>query len=101
MTVPPTPSAPSAPSDAGARRHIRESLAENLFVEAGAGTGKTTALIGRILALVDAGVALSELAVITFTTAAAAELRERLRHGLEEVAAADPAGPAATALRQI
>ena len=63
------------PSDQPARNQIALSLEENLFVEAGAGTGKTTALVGRMVALVvDEGVAVEELAAITFTEKAAAEL---------------------------
>ena len=70
------------------RDRIRTSLDENLFVEAGAGTGKTTALVGRIVALVTSGrCEMAGLAAITFTEAAAAELRDRVRRGLEEAAA--------------
>ena len=39
------------PADQQHRDRIRKSLEENLFVEAGAGTGKTTALVGRIVTL--------------------------------------------------
>ena len=54
------------------------------FVEAGAGTGKTTIVVGRIVNLVAAGhVSMEYLAAITFTEAAAAELRDRVREGLE------------------
>ncbi|MDE2801834.1 MAG: UvrD-helicase domain-containing protein [Chloroflexota bacterium] len=70
------------------RDRIRTSLDENLFVEAGAGTGKTTALVGRIVTLVTSGrCEMAGLAAITFTEAAAAELRDRVRRGLEEAAA--------------
>ena len=69
-------------SDARARRAAVEELDRDLFLEAGAGTGKTTALVGRIMALVRSGVALSNVAAITFTEKAAAELRERLRRDL-------------------
>ncbi|MCH8818552.1 MAG: UvrD-helicase domain-containing protein [Chloroflexi bacterium] len=65
--------------DAAARRRITEDLDSTLFVEAGAGTGKTTALVGRVTALIKRGVPVTKLVVITFTRAAAAELRERVR----------------------
>ena len=69
------------------RDRIRTSLDENLFVEAGAGTGKTTALVGRIVELVTSGKAeMAGLAAITFTEAAAAELRDRVRRDLEDAA---------------
>jgi ATP-dependent exoDNAse (exonuclease V) beta subunit len=69
--------------DAGARSRIAEDLDANLVVIAGAGTGKTTALVGRIVELVRSGTPLREIAAITFTEAAAAELRERIRAALE------------------
>ncbi len=69
--------------DEEARRVISEALAETLFVEAGAGTGKTRALVDRIVSLVCSGVPIDQIAAITFTERAAAELRERVRSGLE------------------
>ena len=71
--------------DARARRAAAEDLDRDLFLEAGAGTGKTTALVARIMALVRSGVALANVAAITFTEKAAAELRERLRRDLVRV----------------
>ena len=44
-----------AVSDAEARRRIRESLDESLIVEASAGTGKTTELVRRIVAVLENG----------------------------------------------
>jgi len=79
----------SAPTgDAGARARIADDHRTTLFVEAGAGTGKTTELIGRIRNLIVTGrlTDLSGLAAITFTEAAAAELRARLRDDLEAAA---------------
>lgn len=75
----------SQPSDQPARQAIVERLDINMVVEAGAGTGKTTSLIGRILAIVTTGRAdMGQIAAITFTDAAAAELRERIRESLED-----------------
>ena len=76
-------------ADEQARETIRSDLARTLFVEAGAGTGKTSALVGRIVELVitddeSLRVPLSQIAAITFTEAAAAELRERIRNTFEE-----------------
>src|SRR5579862_541299 len=77
--------------DDGARTRIRFELDSTLVVVAGAGTGKTTALVDRIVELVRSGVAsLREIAAITFTEAAAAELRQRVREKIEEVAAEHP-----------
>ena len=78
------------PSDQQHRDRIQQSLDENLFVEAGAGTGKTTALVGRIVTLIATGAAeMAGLAAITFTEAAAAELRDRVRRDLEGAAEDD------------
>jgi ATP-dependent exoDNAse (exonuclease V) beta subunit len=75
--------------DQAARERIRTDLGTTLFVEAGAGSGKTTALVGRVLALVTSGeVELAEIAAITFTEKAGAELRDRVRRALEETASA-------------
>ncbi len=75
------------PQDQHVRRRIQESLEENFFVEAGAGTGKTSSLVDRIVALVASGCAtLDRVAAITFTEAAAAELRDRIRESLERAA---------------
>src|SRR5438067_5553178 len=78
-------------SDQGARDEIRTALDVTLFVEAGAGTGKTTVLVDRIVNLVRRGVEMRHLAAITFTEAAAAELRDRIRAELERAAKAEPA----------
>jgi ATP-dependent exoDNAse (exonuclease V) beta subunit len=72
------------PGDQDARDAIRTRLDETLFVEAGAGTGKTKALVDRVVALVtDAGVPMRAIAAITFTEKAAAELRDRIRAELQ------------------
>ena len=80
--------------DAEAREVItRRGLGRTLFVEAGAGTGKTTQLVGRIANLViDEGVPLAGIAAITFTEAAAAELSARIRVTFEGRAANSPDG---------
>ncbi|MFV0260514.1 MAG: UvrD-helicase domain-containing protein [Acidimicrobiales bacterium] len=72
------------PADAAARRRVVSSLEESVFVEAGAGSGKTASLVGRIANLVEAGTAVEHIAAITFTEAAATELRQRVRSELEE-----------------
>ena len=70
--------------DEADRKAIEADLDATLFVEAGAGSGKTTALVGRVLALLDAGVAMENIAAITFTEKAADELKNRLRLKLAE-----------------
>jgi ATP-dependent helicase/nuclease subunit A len=71
-------------ADAAARDRIRDDLDVTFVVEAAAGTGKTTALVERMVALVTTGRAtLDRVAAVTFTDAAAGELRLRLRAALE------------------
>src|SRR4051794_41243538 len=75
----------TVPPDQAARDRIRDDLDATLFVEAGAGSGKTSALVTRVVALVSTGEAeLRNIAAITFTEKAAAELRDRIRRALEE-----------------
>jgi ATP-dependent helicase/nuclease subunit A len=63
----------------------------NVLVMAGAGTGKTKTLVERCLDCLERErVGLDELLVVTFTEAAAAEMRQRLRTQLEKKAAANP-----------
>ena len=72
-------------SDEAARELIRNGLAYNLMVEAAAGTGKTTELVKRIVAVLAAGPAsVDSLVAVTFTEKAAGELKLRLRAGLEQ-----------------
>ena len=70
----------TALSDQPARDRVEGDTSATLFVEAGAGTGKTYALVRRLstLLLVDA-IPIEQIAAITFTEKAAAELRDRLR----------------------
>ncbi len=78
--------------DARARRlasGLDGGLAYTYLVEAGAGTGKTSVLVDRLLALVRTGVGITRIVAITFTEKAAGELRIRLRSGLEEALAAE------------
>ena len=73
--------------DLATRAAIVDALDETLFVEAGAGSGKTKALVDRIVALVTRrDVPMREIAAVTFTEKAAAELRDRIRRALEEAA---------------
>lgn len=66
--------------DESERGLIENGLDQTLLVSAGAGTGKTEALVRRIVALIKSGEANTHsIAAITFTKLAAAELRERVR----------------------
>ncbi len=72
------------PPDQEARLRIRNDLNRNYLVEAGAGSGKTTALVDRMVALVRGGACtVGKIAAVTFTRMAAAELRQRFQVALE------------------
>ena len=65
---------------------------KNIIVSAGAGSGKTAVLTARTLRKLQSGIHVNELLILTFTNAAAAEMKERIRKainktpGLEEEA---------------
>jgi ATP-dependent helicase/nuclease subunit A len=66
----------------------------NILVVAGAGAGKTGTLVQRCVRLLlhpEKPVDISRVLVVTFTEAAAAEVRDRIRRRLEEAASGDPA----------
>lgn len=72
------------PVDQSARDRIATDTSSTLFVNAGAGSGKTSALVDRIATLVlTDGIRLAHVAAVTFTEKAGAELRDRLRARFE------------------
>jgi len=82
----PDPSRHRDAPDAEARRRIATDLDVNFVVEAAAGTGKTSSLVTRIVALVRSGRAsMADVAAVTFTKKAAAQLRERVAQRLDAV----------------
>lgn len=67
------------------RQEAIQNLRTSFCLEAAAGTGKTTLLVERILALIQQKKAkLEEIVAITFTEKAAGELKMRLRERLEK-----------------
>ncbi len=66
------------------RDRIAHALDETQVVEAAAGTGKTTALVGRILLVIASGVNVARIVAVTFTEKAAGELKLRLREEIEK-----------------
>jgi ATP-dependent helicase/nuclease subunit A len=71
-------------ADAAARRFAVDP-AENVVLEASAGTGKTRVLVERYVNLLRAGVAPEHILAITFTRKAAAEMRLRIIERLKEL----------------
>jgi ATP-dependent helicase/nuclease subunit A len=74
---------PARPDDA-ARRAVADDLATTILVEASAGTGKTSSLVDRLVALVATGrTTIDRLTAVTFTIKAAGQLRQRFQRALE------------------
>ena len=65
--------------DQKSRDMIVGDLKRNYFVEASAGSGKTTSLVYRMVALVESGVPVDKICTITCTKAAANEFFERFQ----------------------
>lgn len=75
------------------QERVINSRNRNLLVSAAAGSGKTAVLVERIVAMVtdkEDPVDLDELLVMTFTNAAAAEMRERIGKAIRKKLEADP-----------
>ncbi len=89
---PEDPEAQGFEEDARQRHRAVEETDSSFFVEAAAGTGKTSTLTNRILHLVlEKGpegppLPLSRICAITFTEKAAGEMKIRLRHNFEQIA---------------
>ncbi|MBU1944598.1 MAG: UvrD-helicase domain-containing protein [Actinobacteria bacterium] len=103
MTVQP---ASQPPPDQDQRDLIVSALDRNVVVEAAAGTGKTTSMVDRMVALLRTGACddIRRMAAVTFTRKAASELRDRFRLALEKAvrgAAGDERGRLAGALDSI
>ena len=72
------------PPDQEQRLRILNDLDTNMLVEAAAGTGKTTSMVQRMVALIREGKSQIEtIAAVTFTRKAASELRARFQSALE------------------
>ncbi|MXW66468.1 MAG: AAA family ATPase [Gemmatimonadales bacterium] len=86
---------PGRLADQEARDAIRHDLDDTLFVEAAAGTGKTTALTDRIVEVLRRGLGtLEDIVAVTFTEKAAGEMKLRLRAAIEEARVAEEDGGA-------
>jgi len=66
------------------------SRGEDLLLSAAAGSGKTTVLVERVLSLIDDGADIEQFLIVTFSRAAAADMRRKLTEELSDRAEADP-----------
>ena len=56
----------------------------NIIVSAGAGSGKTAVLTARVIRKLNNGVDIDKLLILTFTNAAAKEMKERIRSAIKK-----------------
>lgn len=61
-----------------------DSLGAESLISAAAGSGKTAVLVERILKMIESGISISSMLIVTFTNAAAAEMKERIKKALED-----------------
>ena len=57
---------------------------QNIIVSAGAGSGKTAVLTERVITKLKNGIHINQLLILTFTKAAAAEMKERIRKSIKK-----------------
>ena len=75
------------------QRKVIELRDRNILVSAAAGSGKTAVLVERIIKIItdkEHPVDIDRLLIVTFTNAAAAEMRERIAAGITARLEADP-----------
>ncbi len=75
--------------DENSRRTALTDLGRSLLLEAGAGSGKTSILAGRVIRLMSEGLPPSSIAAISFTELSAAELRERIAAFIDRLLSGD------------
>ncbi|WP_143320656.1 helicase-exonuclease AddAB subunit AddA [Clostridium sp. HBUAS56010] len=78
------------------QKAVIESRNRNLLVSAAAGSGKTAVLVERIIRMITEGeepARIDQLLVMTFTKAAADEMRERVLKAVDEKLLEDPENP--------
>ena len=72
--------------DSQSRIQIRNNLNSSYYVEAGAGTGKTTVLVDRIVSLILKNkTPINKIAAITFNRSAAKNIKDKIRTSLESI----------------
>jgi len=63
---------------------------KNIIVSAGAGSGKTAVLTARTMRLIEDGVHINEMLILTFTKAAAGEMKDRIRKKIKDGISSNP-----------
>ncbi|MDR3052860.1 MAG: UvrD-helicase domain-containing protein [Coriobacteriales bacterium] len=86
------------PIDQAQRDIITGDIHHNIMVEAAAGSGKTSSLVGRILTMIASGIKVENIVAITFTIKAGEELKNRIRKELKAAIAKGSSEHSNTAL---
>ncbi len=71
------------------QRAVIEHSGNNLLVSAGAGSGKTTVMVEHIIRKIKAGTPIDRMLIVTFTTAAAHSMKEKISEAIESAAEAE------------
>lgn len=66
------------------QRQAIHTTGSNLLISASAGSGKTMVLVNRIIEKIKKGIGVDELLVVTFTNAAAKEMKQRIQTAIQE-----------------
>ena len=59
-------------------------IGKNYVIEASAGTGKTHNIVGIVKSLIQGGISLDKLLIVTYTDKAAGELKNRIREEMNK-----------------
>ncbi|KRL05676.1 helicase-exonuclease AddAB subunit AddA [Liquorilactobacillus oeni] len=73
-----------------AQKEAIEEKSGNILVSASAGSGKTRVLVERVLHHLRSGIGIDEMLIVTFTEAAAEEMRERIQSALQKEVSTAP-----------
>lgn len=68
-----------------AQQKVLDSKEDRVLVSASAGSGKTSTLIEKVALLLESGVSLDEMLIVTFTDSASQEMKGRLNDKLKEL----------------
>ncbi len=63
---------------------------DNVLVSASAGSGKTTVLVQRVIEKIKSGVNVDELLIVTYTEAAAKEMKQRIQVAIQKAVTDEP-----------
>ena len=65
------------------QQKVIDTTGKDILVSAAAGSGKTAVLVARIMRMITDNVDIDRLLIVTFTNAAAAEMRERISRAIQ------------------